>query len=87
MLDTSVLVVTVSPEQVFPQSWRASKTFVNGYFGVSSGLVRLISCVSSYSYEKALELILFHRKDDSLDSGVFGFFILFLFYIYYEENL
>lgn len=66
MLDTYILVVTVSPEEMFPQSWQASKTFVSGSFGVSSGLIRLISCVSPYLYEKALELILFHKEDDAL---------------------
>lgn len=83
MLDTSVFVVTVSPEQMFPKSWQASETFVSGCFGVASGLVRFISCLSSYLYEKTLELILFHKKDYSR----LCFFSFFFFFIYYEDNL
>lgn len=82
MLDTSGFVVTVSPEQMFAKSWQASETFVSGCFGVGSGLVRFISCLSSYLYEKTLELILFHKKDYSRLC-----FFLFFFSIYYEDNL
>lgn len=78
--DTYALVVTVSPEQMFPQSWQASKTFVSGCFGVSSGLIRLISCVASYLYEKALELISFQKKGWlSLDF----LFFLYLFFFHF----